>query len=140
MVIVKVRKTKLKKCPKCELNYITDSEDLCSVCKDNLKVKQNYETIGHTSTRHHYDEEFTFKNETYRYGGKVGFKAFNSERKFIGICFMTDNKKLSSYGKCEIYVFSVFQEKYGMFHRFDFEFEMLKNILEKKGEYKLFID
>ena len=28
---------KYKKCPRCELNYILESEDYCSVCKDELK-------------------------------------------------------------------------------------------------------
>ena len=28
---------KYKKCPRCELNYILENEDYCSVCKDELK-------------------------------------------------------------------------------------------------------
>ena len=33
----------LKKCPRCELNYIKDDEKLCNVCKRSAKLDDDYE-------------------------------------------------------------------------------------------------
>ena len=32
---------KYKKCPRCELNYITADEKICTVCKDELSGKKS---------------------------------------------------------------------------------------------------
>lgn len=36
---------KYKKCPRCELNYILESEEICQVCKDEINhVKSVFDT------------------------------------------------------------------------------------------------
>ena len=39
---------KYKKCPKCELNYILEDEDLCPVCKKAAKLAANEDEIDET--------------------------------------------------------------------------------------------
>lgn len=34
-----------KKCPKCELNYITDDEELCKECRPQIKIASHAKTI-----------------------------------------------------------------------------------------------
>ena len=128
----------MKKCSKCELNYIKDDEEFCSVCLEKWNNSKFGKSAG--SGRHIYNEEFTFKRTMERYCGFEGFQAINSNGEKIGIVFMTQDKRVSSYGNCEIKVFSDFQNKYGMYHRFDLSYEMLCKILIKQKEYKYFVE
>lgn len=34
-----------RKCPKCELNYITDDEELCATCRPQIKITSNAKTV-----------------------------------------------------------------------------------------------
>jgi hypothetical protein len=46
-VITKIGSNKMtyKKCPKCELNYITDDEELCATCKPQIKITSHSKTV-----------------------------------------------------------------------------------------------
>ena len=35
-----------RKCPRCELNYITDDEKLCSVCRREVKGEHDRDTLS----------------------------------------------------------------------------------------------
>ena len=47
----------MKICPKCELNYIADNADLCSVCAQQVKI-QRIEVHDFTLDRSNDDEKF----------------------------------------------------------------------------------
>ena len=36
---------KYKKCPKCELNYITEDEELCAVCRPQIKTTSQIKKV-----------------------------------------------------------------------------------------------
>ncbi|MDE7158700.1 MAG: hypothetical protein K2N74_03910, partial [Clostridiales bacterium] len=91
----------LKKCPKCELNYITDNAELCAECQKKIS-KQNTDKTVKKSSERVYNEIFTFTNEPDKLEGESGFKAKNSQSKYVGIVFMTHDKRSASYGCFEL--------------------------------------
>ena len=66
---------------------------------------------------HHYYETFTITNEKGYERSKSGFKAYNSQGEYVGIVFMTDDKRRSSFGNCEFCFCREFRGKYGEWHR-----------------------
>lgn len=108
-----------KKCPKCELNYIRDDEELCSECKCSNANTTRFGTQNHRPrTPAYFNEDFTFRNETVCCDGTYGFKAYNSQNINVGIVYMTYDKRSPSYGSCELLIFERYRNIYGKYHRF----------------------
>ena len=134
----------MKKCPKCELNWIKDDEELCSVCKN----EQSFSTISINTSKNYspfFQEYFTFKKPLNQLRGKTGYQAFNSKGQNVGIVFMTDIKTIPSYGYCELCMRPDFYNKYGEWHRIKSHGEKIKwsvlcDALNKQSEYKIFVD
>ena len=132
----------MKKCPKCEMNWIEDNEELCSVCLQEMKpVKAQI----HETSFAYFHETFTFKSESCRYDGKYGFEAYNSKGEHVGIVFMTDDKRIKAYGYCELHFFPQYRERYGEWHRIKshgnrIAWDFLCNQLKFKNEYTCYID
>ena len=92
-----------------------------------------------------YNEEFTFTNESTSYRGKNGYKAYNSNGENVGIVFMTDDKRRTSYGYCELCFYPNYQNRYGEWHKFTshgyrLKWENLCTCLQNQSVYKCYID
>lgn len=109
--------TNMKRCPKCELNFIADDAELCSYCKDLIVKDKVVKSSNKSKERKFYNETFTFTNEKAKLKGKYGYKAYNSQGKNVGIVYMTDKKGITSYGYCELCIDSNYQYHYGQWHR-----------------------
>jgi hypothetical protein len=135
-----------KLCPKCELNYITDNEEVCNICLNETYGIKIPETQNHSKTANKYfNEEFTFTSVKKKYRGKVGFAAYNSANEEVGIVYMTDDKRSPSYECCELCMYEKYFNKYGEWHRFTSRGAKIKwyhlcEILNKCNSVKFFID
>ncbi len=145
-IISPSEKNKMKLCPKCELNPINDDEDLCEVCKNatHSSVKQN-NSSQRARPFVQYNEDFIFICELTRCRDKIGYRAYNSENENVGIVFMTDDKRLSSYGDCELSFYPKYENRYGKYHRFTInggklKWDVLCARLRKNSKYKCHID
>lgn len=135
----------MKLCPKCELNYINDNDELCTVCKVPSKTLSGDSQMHKTRTSVYFNEDFTFVNEMYAYRGKIGYKAFNFDGDNVGIVFMTGDKRSPSFGHCELCIYPTYQSRYGEWHRFTsygcrLQWEVLCNRLKTNSSYKCHID
>ena len=133
----------MKKCPKCEVNWIKDDAELCEVClQDMLPPEiQSHQTKPYV----HFNEYFTFKSGVYMYDGKRGFRAYNSKGEQVGIVFMTDDERTPAYKHCELHCFPKYHSRYGEWHRIKSHgnrilWEFLRNKLKTQNEYSCFID
>lgn len=131
----------MKQCPKCELNWIKDDEEMCEVCYNNLhKTTQIHK--GRTAFAH---ETFTFINEPKRFRGKDGYIAINSKGERVGIIICTDDERTPAFNHCELCFFEDYQSKYGEWHRFTSNGERIKwsflcDVLKKEGKYSCLVD
>ena len=133
----------MKKCPKCEVNWIDDSEEMCSLCQKEMAPKQAQ--IHNPKPNVHFNEVFTFKSGDYGYDGKWGFKAYNSKGEHVGIVFMTDDDRTPAYKHCELRFFPEYYSRYGKWHRIishgnRLAWAHLCEILKIRNEYSCFID
>lgn len=118
----------MKKCPECDLNYIKDSEVICSICAEQIN--------GRNSIQNH-------KARSYR--GAKGFKAYNSKGQNVGIVYMTNDKRVSAYGYCELCFYEEYHNRYGEWHRFTshgqkIKWEYMVQQLNQNTIYKCYID
>ena len=133
----------MKKCPKCEVNWIKDDEELCAVClKDMFPAKTQVHQIRPNV---YFNELFIFKTGDYFYDGKHGFRAYNSQGEHVGIVFMTDDDRGPAYKHCELHCFPEYYSRYGEWHRITshgnrISWEFLCNVLKTQKEYPCFID
>ena len=130
----------------CGLNWIDDTVDCCEVCnKTQLSLKQGKGKSGIKHPMACYSEEFTFTKEKNYYRGKNGFEAYNAKGENVGLVYMCDSMKTSSYGHCELCIYPAYHNRYGEWHIIysnggRIKWERLCEILEKKPQYKVFID
>lgn len=147
----------LKLCPICEKNYIDKNSAMCPDCRKLLVGVQesrkyipaeNYgrgNTVKMSSTGSKFGEWFTFVNEHATNRFKHGFKAYNSKGDYVGIVFMTDDKRSPAYGCIELSMFTNYYRRYGEWHRIKsnggyVSWQLLCARLEKYGKYECFID
>ena len=85
----------MKLCPKCNLNWIEDEKEFCTIC-DNQKQLVGNNSIGGggKNPTAHFQEEFTFTMQKAFYRGKIGFQAYNSKGENVGLVFMCDDKRI----------------------------------------------
>ena len=93
----------------------------------------------------YFGEMFTVTNEKEIMRSKRGYKAYNSEKECVGIVFMTDDKRISSYGNCELCFYPEYRRRYGEWHRIRsygkaIRFSDLEKILSEKTSYSFYID
>lgn len=135
----------MKLCPECELNFIDENADFCSVCKTAKQRNSSYPVKSRSSRFVNYDEDFTFTGETAYYKRKYGYKAYNSKGDNVGIVYMTDDKRSPSYEYCELCFYSEYKTRYGEWHRFftngcKLKWATLCSILKTNSEYVCHID
>lgn len=138
------KKTDMKLCPKCELNYIADTEELCSLCKTPSKNSGSSQ-VHRARTTKLFDEDFTFSNEAAAYRGKNGYVAYDSQGNKVGIVYMTDDKRSPSYGYCELCIYPAYQSRYGEWRRFTsygcrLKWDVLCERLKNEPKYICHID
>ena len=132
-----------RKCPICDLNYITEEEEMCEACLNAQDVKKTLKYSRRTP--YQFNETFIFKNEEMKFRGQQGFKAYNSEGKNVGIVFMTKNQNTPADGNCELCFFEEFQDRYGEWHRImshgrRIKWEFLCEHLKTDSEYVCYVD
>ena len=134
---------KMKICSICDINWIEDCEDMCSVCKaNNTPLKR---TVSHVAHNSEFGEVFTFTSEPTDLRGKHGFKAYNSKGNCIGIVFMTDDKRSPSYACAELCMLPNYSNVYGEWHRIKshggrINWKILCERLNRNGKYECYID
>lgn len=134
----------MKKCPRCEINWIeNDAYELCEICQK--EIMSIAPQLNKSKSNAYFNEYFTFKSGNYDYGGKHGFKAYNSKGEHVGIVFMTDDKRVTSYGYCELHFFPQYYNNYGEWHRIishgnRISWSFLCEQLKIKNEHCCFID
>lgn len=106
----------MKKCPKCELQWIQDADEMCDVCREEMISSQKAQSKKPRPVTC-FNESFTFMSGIYRCDGKVGYKAFNSKGEHVGIVFMTDDPRTPAYKHCELHFFPQYYNQYGEWHR-----------------------
>ena len=132
-----------KICPRCELNWIDDADEMCEICRKEITPPTTQ--IHKIKPTVYFNETFTFKSGEYLYNGKIGFRAYNSRGEHVGIVFMTDDKRVKSYGYCELHFFPEYYNRYGEWHRlkshgYRIAWATLYNYLKSHMEYSCFID
>lgn len=133
----------MKKCPKCELNFINDAERMCDMCRRSMIPVQTQ--IHKEYLKVYFNETFTFKCGVYWYNGKQGYKAYNSKGEHVGIVFMTDDRRTVAYGYCELHFFPKYYKRYGEWYRIRSNgsrilWSFLSDYLKTHKEYQCFID
>ncbi len=126
----------MKKCPKCDLNFIANTDQMCSVCKTAQPIKQ---------TRYPSKDRFYIINKQTYYDNREGYLIFDDEDRNVGIVFMSDVKGQVAYGHAEIRFFDGYRREFGVWRRIFINgdrlpFTRLQNILEKDGRYNCLLD
>jgi len=136
----------MKLCLKCNLNWIEDEKEFCTIC-DNQKLLGGNNGIGGGGKNQtaYFQEEFTFTSQKARYRGKSGFQAYNSKGENVGLVFMCDDKRTPAYEHCELCMYPAYYNQYGEWHRITSHGGRIKwcklcEILKQKEKHKVFID
>ena len=136
----------MKLCPKCNLNWIEEEKDFCSICNNQKTITVNNGIGGgRKSLTAYFQEEFTFTNQRVSYRGKEGFQAYNMQGENVGIVFMCDDKRTPAYEHCELCIYEDYHTRYGEWHRITshggrIKWSKLCEILQQKTNHKIFID
>lgn len=132
-----------KKCPVCDMNWIDESEEICSVCAE----ERNHSTVsrggankkGNPPNR---DKELTVTIvEVLGVArGKVGYLAYDKNNRNVGVVFMSDDKRTARYGNSELCFYEKYESELGSWRTIKinggyFLFERLKEILSREGKY-----
>lgn len=102
------------KCPRCDLNYIREEEELCPICLNELFGRQRG-GVRNSAMGVVPREKFTIKNEP-EYFDFNGLKIYNSKNENVGIAFATKDN-CSSDGNLEFHFYPRYENKYGRWHR-----------------------
>ena len=134
----------MKLCPKCNLNWIEDNENYCSLCDETTLEKKGGGGNGKARTTY-FQEEFTFTSQKAVYRGKSGFQAYNSKQENVGLVFMCDDKRTPACEHCELCMYPAYYNRYGEWHRITshggrIKWDKLCKILKKNLKYTVFID
>lgn len=133
----------MKKCPKCGLNYIQDTQDLCDLCK------QDYAESGKEKRRPLHDfpiKDFVIKKSISSIGIETGYDFYDLKGNKLGVVFATHDKKdTPAFGKCEMCFYSQYEGTFRRYHRFKInhermDFEVLKVYFETHDEKRITID
>lgn len=133
----------MKKCPKWELNWIQDTQDLCDVCRRDVTDTPPgpHQPLHDFPTR-----DFIIKNSISSIGIETGYDFYDLQGKKLGVVFATHDKKNSpAFGKCEMCFYSQYEKDFRRYHRFKIsgermDFEVLKMYFETHDEKRITID
>lgn len=131
------------KCPRCELNYMQEGEEMCSICFQELLGLKHSGAARNSAVGIVPSEKFTVKNE-YLHFVFDGLKLYNSKDENVGIAFATDNN-CPSDGNLEFHFYQQFENKYGSWHRVRVNnvavpYDFVVKQVSKSGEYSLIVD
>lgn len=143
-VIIKKGEGSMKyiKCPRCELNYIHEEEELCPVCINEL-YGQKHGGARNSATGYVGAEKFIIKNEPEHFDFD-GLKLYNSKNENVGIAFATKDK-CSSDGNLEFHFYSQYENKYGRWHRIRVNnlavlYKTVVSRINQSGIYEIIVD
>ncbi len=131
-----------KKCPRCEINLIADTEDMCEICKQQLAPKA-------TNTNANWplpESSYIIKNEIVEIDGKPGYAFYSAlSGKRLGIVRPIADQRVSTYGECEMRFYPEFEETYHKYHRFKIcgsgmKFSDLERYFKEHQDKKIEID
>ncbi len=133
----------MKKCPKCELNWIQDTQDLCDVCRRDVTKPP----LGPHRPLHDFPtRDFIITNAISSIGIETGYDFYDLQGKKLGVVFATHDKKDSpAFGKCEMRFYSQYEKDFRRYHRFKIngermDFAVLKAYFETHDEKRITID
>lgn len=128
----------MKKCPRCELNWIADDQDLCPICK---------RPVGPTKIIPPPSEyKFVIKNSISTIDVDTGYDFYDLKGNKLGVVFATHDKKGGpAYGMCEMRFYPRYEKDFRRYHRFKINgerlpFKDLQRYFETHDEKYIFID
>ena len=129
----------------CELSNISNKQIVTDFPKSSVQSRhshQNHKPLTFCSIN-----EFVFRKEIgyNKQKNKTGFMTFDKTGRHVGVTFMNDDKRKSSYGQAEICFYDEFKEEFGQWrlvaiNKERLSFHKLTNILEENGSYEATID
>lgn len=131
----------MKKCPKCEINYINDNENLCSICSGSQTSSSSNKHYV-TGDSNIFDEALSIriKAQMSVVRSKCGYDVFDMSGNILGVVFESDDPETARYKMAEIAFLPHLEKKYGGWRVIKINggylpFERLKHILAEKHEY-----
>lgn len=132
-----------KKCPTCDMNWIKESEEICSVCAEKRSPSTwNRGGANKKGNPPNRDKELTVTIvQAMGFArGKVGYLAYDKNNRNIGIVFMSDDKRTARYGNSELCFYETYESELGSWRTIKinggyFPFERLKEILSRQEKY-----
>lgn len=135
----------IKKCPRCELNYIADGQDVCDVCAQELQWSKSSDK-SHKPLHSFPTKEFIIKNTISSIELETGYDFYDLSGRKLGVVFATHDKKDGpAYGKCEMCFYHQFEDEFRHYHRFKIngermDFAILQTYLTTHNEKRIVID
>ena len=135
----------MKKCPRCELNWIQDNQDECDVCKLE-KSSTPSSNFAHKPLHSFSIREFVIKNSISSIGCETGYDFYDLSGRKLGVVFSTHDKKDSpSFGKCEMCFYPKYENEFRRYHRFKIngerlDFSILQSFFLNNNEKRILID
>ncbi len=132
-----------KKCPICEINWIEESAETCTVCAGkNLHSVSNHVGANKRGSPPNRDKELTVTiMKTIGVArGKTGYLAYDNNNRKIGVVFKSDDKRTVRYGNSELCFYEKYESELGAWRIIKINgaylpFDRLKNILSRQEKY-----
>lgn len=131
----------MKKCPKCEINYIDDDKELCPVCSGSQTLSSSNKHYA-TGDSNIFDDALSIriKAQMSVVRSRCGYDVFDLFGNILGVVFESDVPGTARYKMAEIAFLPSLGKQYGDWRVIKINggylpFEHLKRILSKKDEY-----
>ena len=133
-----------KKCPRCDLNWIDEKEDLCEVCKKELgigvyKTKSTYPSPFPMEITIKQSDTDTIK-PLGNNPGREGYILYGADGTAYGVVFHTFEGTDREQDRVEIRYYNDLTDQYGFWHRLDlptgeFRWSYLERVLQQYGVF-----
>lgn len=138
---------KYKKCPVCDLNYISDEDELCSVCAGKSSSQSVKLGLSNKTSSSVFDPSLTVV-VTVEKGvcrGKTGYLAYDEQKRNIGIVYSQDDPRTRRYGKAELSFYEEYENEFGAWRIIKrngeyLAYETLQSLLDSRGRVTITTD
>ncbi len=142
----------MKKCPTCDLNYIEDCEDECSLCRERKCGLQSLsKSMGSNMEKFIFRKGLAIADKTdirelKVWRGSEQILVYNQNNECVGVVFSHDEKTASAHGQAEIGFYEKYNNKYGQWHRIfignnvkeRLKFEKLNKIIDENNFFEYY--